>query len=159
MLRAENLTDDRIAYKVTEYGTIAHDKISGEVANVYVRHMAPLDMWKRNGGLRETEYQAGQRYGALWREVYQPRSPAHSDTTRIIVDGGSAIHSWEDIQGRRGEDVAGLADAQRAIGDEETSAALNRLCGQEDWPAGDKRRFKRLCRKGLERLAALWRRR
>lgn len=155
MLRVEDLPDHRIAYKVTDYGTIAHDKRSGEVANVYVRHMAPLDMWKRNGGLRETEYQAGIRYGALWREVYQPRSPAHSDTTRIIVDGGSAA---PDIR-IRVESSGEFADAQRAIGDEETSAALNRLCGQEDWPVGDKRRFKRLCRKGLERLVALWRKR
>lgn len=155
MLRVEDLPDHRIAYKVTDYGTIAHDKRSGEVANVYVRHMAPLDMWKRNGGLRETEYQAGIRYGALWREVYQPRSPAHSDTTRIIVDGGSAA---PDIR-IRVESSGEFADAQRAIGDEETSAALNRLCGQEDWPHGDKRRFKRICRKGLEVLAVFWRRR
>lgn len=153
-MRLAELPDDRIAFKVTEYGTIAHDKRSGEVANVYVRHMAPLDMWKRNGGLRETEYQAGIRYGALWREVYQPRSPAHSDTTRIIVDGGASPP-----EARLPIPTEEFSDAQSAIGDEETSAALNRLCGQEDWPAGDKRRFKRLCRKGLERLAALWRRR
>ena len=157
MLRVEDLPDHRIAYKVTDYGTIAHDKRSGEVANVYVRHMAPLDMWKRNGGLRETEYQAGIRYGALWREVYQPRSPAHSDTTRIIVDGGSAAPDERNMLARA--NVGEFADAQAEIRDEETITALNRLCGMDDWPAGDKRRFKRICRRGLETLAMLWRRR
>ena len=180
MLRVENLPDHRIAYKVTEYGTIAHDKRSGEVANTYGnrRLISPLKLWHTNTmrvlakaikyhkpprriakikeiGIDQELYDAGQRYGALWREVYQPRSPAHSDTTRIIVDGRGAPPTSAEFYARSGE----LSDAQTAVGDEETTTFLNRLCGLEDWPAGDKRRFKRLCRKGLERLAAVWRRR
>ena len=153
MLRVENLPDSRIAYKVTDELTIAHDKRSGEIANTYRRIIPPLDLWRRNG-LRQTEYEAGKRYGALWREVCQPRSPAHSDTTRIIVDGGQAPRETH-----MGRDSDELRDAQQALGDEETITFLNRLCGMEDWPAGDKRRFKRKCRKGLEVLAVFWRKR
>lgn len=180
MLRVENLPDHRIAYKVTEYGTIAHDKRSGEVANTYGnrRLISPLKLWHTNTmrvlakaikyhkpprriakikeiGIDQELYDAGQRYGALWREVCQPRSPAHSDTTRIIVDGGSAIPDPVDYMAGDSE----LREAQQAIHDEETVAFLNRICGMEDWPSGDKRRFKRKCRRGLETLAMLWRRR
>ena len=182
MLRVENLPDHRIAYKVTEYGTIAHDKRSGEVANTYGnrRLISPLKLWHTNTmrvlakaikyhkpprriakikeiGIDQELYDAGQRYGALWREVYQPRSPAHSDTTRIIVDGGSAAPDERNMLARA--NVGEFADAQAEIRDEETITALNRLCGMDDWPAGDKRRFKRICRRGLETLAMLWRRR
>lgn len=143
--------------RITADAVLAHNS-AGEILSTYIRHKTPLDLWHRNG-LTTHLYETAKRYGALWREVCQPRSPAHSDTTRIIVDGGSAFSAGEDLQGRRGESVAGLADAQAAIGDEETVAFLNRLCGQEDWPLGDKRRFKRVCRKGLEVLAQLWRRR
>ena len=139
--------------RITPDEVIAHNA-AGEVIATYVRHVPPLDLWRRNG-LRETEYQAGQRYGALWRQVCRPRSPAHSDTTRIIVDGGGAAPDMVDPGGRAGE----LADAQAAIGNEETTTFLNRLCGMDDWPIGDRRRFKKICRKGLERLAEHWRRR
>lgn len=161
MLRVEDLPDARIAYKTTGAETIAYDSRSGEVANTYVRHKSPLDIWygkdtpgEGKKGLRGLEYAAGLRYGALWREVCQPRSPAHSDTTRIIVDGGG---SPPDMVAWRGNGE--LAAAQQEIADEETITFLNRLCGMEDWPEGDKRRFKRKCRKGLEALARLWRRR
>lgn len=142
--------------RITPDAVLSHNA-SGEVLNTYVRHVSPLDLWRRNG-LRETEYQAGQRYGALWRQVCKPRSPSHTDTTRIIVDGGGAAPEWLDNLDR-GASVDDLASAQKAIGPEESVTFLNRLCGQEDWPAGDKRRFKRICRKGLERLAQHWRRR
>jgi hypothetical protein len=153
MLRLDGLPDHRIGYRVTDEAILAHDRRSGEVVNAYVRHKTPLEMWRRHG-LRQAEYEAGIRYGALWREVCQPRSPAHSDTTRIIVDGSSAPPELVS-----GSDSGELREAQREIGDEETITALNRLCGQDDWPEGEKRRFKRLCRRGLERLAVLWRRR
>lgn len=140
--------------RITENAVIAHNA-AGEILGEYVRHKTPLQLWRRNG-LRQTEYEAGLRYGSLWREVCQPRSPAHSDTTRIIVDGGSAApEHFLPLAGGMG----GLAEAQRAIHDEETITALNRLCGMDDWPGGDKRRFKRICRKGLEVLAVFWRRR
>ena len=140
--------------RITPDAVLSHNA-SGEVLNTYVRHVSPLDLWRRNG-LRETEYQAGQRYGALWRQVCKPRSPAHSDTTRIIVDGGSDPLRAPDYEFAGGSE---LAAAQNAIGSDETTAFLNRLCGMEDWPSGDKRRFKRICRRGLERLAQHWRRR
>ena len=143
---------EEVGLRITPDEVIAHNA-AGEVIATYVRHVPPLDLWRRNG-LRETEYQAGQRYGALWRQVCKPRSPAHSDTTRIIVDGQS--ESPEVVFIERSD---ALADAQAAIGNEETTTFLNRLCGLEDWPPGDKRRFKRICRKGLERLAQHWRRR
>ncbi len=136
-------------------GAIHSVNRGGEVLNTYVRHKPPLDLWRRNGGLRQTEYEAGVRYGGLRREFCQPKSPAHSETARIVVDGGGAGHDPRLVLARNHDFEA----AQAEIGDEETIAALNRLCGLEDWPAGDKRRFKRVCRKGLERLAALWRRR
>lgn len=127
---------------------------AGEVLNTYIQHVQPLELWRRHG-LRQAEYEAGIRYGALWREVCRPKSPPHSDPTRVVVDGNSAAPegSWPVVSDSE------LGDAQRAIGDEETVTMLNRLTGLEDWPHGDKRRFKRKCRKGLERLAQLWRRR
>lgn len=138
--------------RITPDAVLSHNA-SGEVLNTYVRHVSPLDLWRRNG-LRETEYQAGQRYGALWRQVCKPRSPAHSDTTRIIVDGSGALLEPPSLA-----TSPELESAQAAIGETESVEFLNRLCGMEDWPAGDKRRFKRICRKGLERLAEHWRRR
>lgn len=126
----------------------------GEVLNTYVRHKSPLDLWHRNG-LTTHLYETAKRYGALWREVCQPHSPPHSDTTRIIVDGGAAIPDPVDYVAGDSE----LHEAQRAIRDEETVTFLNRLCGMDDWPEGDKRRFKRVCSRGLETLAMLWRRR
>src|SRR5574338_141192 len=114
---------------------------AGEVLNTYRRLLSPLDLWHRHG-LRSASYEAGKRYGALWREVCQPRSPAHSDTTRIMVDGGGAAPTERVF----GLDSRELQEAQAEIGAEETIAFLNRLCGLEDWPSGDKRRFKRICR-------------
>jgi hypothetical protein len=145
---------DEAGLKITEDFVLSHNG-AGEILNEYRRLKTPLQLWLRNG-LRQTEYEAGQRYGALWREVCQPRSPAHTDTTRIIVDGGS---SGMDRMGAEMRDSSALADAQAEIRDEETIAFLNRLCGLEDWPLGDKRRFKRKCRRGLEVLAVFWRRR
>jgi len=139
--------------RITEDAILSHNA-SGEILASYVRHKTPLQLWRRNG-LRQAEYEAGLRYGALWREVCQPRSPAHSDTTRIIVDGGGA--SWEPDS--RSVSAPDLVDAQAALRDEETVAFLNRLCGMEDWPPGDKRRFKRICRRGLQVLVELWRKR
>ena len=141
--------------RITEDFVIAHNAV-GEVLGTYVRHKSPLELWKRNG-LRQTEYEAGLRYGALWREVCRPKSPPHSDTTRIIVDGSGAAPESSLVSA--GVSSAEIADAQAALGDEETITFLNRLCGLESWPEGDKRRFKRVCRKGLERLVYFWRRR
>ena len=178
-MRLESLPDHSVAYKTTDEGTIAFERHSGEIVNQYlgnIRHKPPLDMWrdetkrqvaksiqyhkgerhlakKTADGLTEERYRAGLRYGALWRQVCRPNSGFHSDTTRIIVDGRSAPPDLV-LYGDSGE----LLDAQRAIGDEETIAFLNRLCGSESWPE-EKRRFKRICRKGLERLADHWRRR
>jgi hypothetical protein len=145
---------DEAGLKITEDFVLSHNG-AGEILNEYRRLKTPLQLWLRNG-LRQTEYEAGQRYGALWREVCQPKSPPHTDTTRIIVDGGSAPPEPGGYQmGAAGD----LEEAQRAIGDEETIAMLNRLAGLDDWPLGDKRRFKRKCRRGLEVLAVFWRRR
>jgi hypothetical protein len=154
MSKRLRMRQDEAGLKITEDFVLSHNG-AGEILNEYRRLKTPLQLWLRNG-LRQTEYEAGQRYGALWREVCQPRSPAHSDTTRIIVDGGSAApEPGAFLLGASG----GLQEAQREIRDEETITFLNRLCGMEDWPLGDKRRFKRKCRKGLEVLAVFWRRR
>lgn len=153
-MRLDQLPDSRIGFKPAADGTIALDRRSGEIVNVYARHKTPLELWRRNG-LGLTEYEAGIRYGALWRQVYRPRSPAHSDTTRVVVDGGGPVQREpERLADRSGE----LSAAQAEIGDPETVTMLNRLCGLEDWPA-DKRRLKRKCRRGLEVLTRLWRRR
>ncbi|MCW5615837.1 MAG: hypothetical protein KIT32_12010 [Rhodocyclaceae bacterium] len=140
------------ALAVTPDAVLSRNR-AGEVLNTYVRHKTPLQLWHRHG-LPKKLYDTATRYGALWREAWQPKSPAHSDTTRIIVDGAGAPP----------EPFLGSAHALREIealapiiGDPEIVHALNRLCGQDDWPAGDKRRFKRLCRHGLERLAEYWR--
>ena len=140
--------------RITENAILAHNA-TGEILNIYIRHRTPLDLWHRNG-LTTHLYETAKRYGALWREVCRPQSPAHSDTTRIIVDGSGKPGDGSFIPGGDGSE---LLDAQAAIGDEETTTALNRLCGMEDWPHGDKRRFKRICRKGLEVLAVFWRKR
>lgn len=149
--KRQSMRLEEVGLRITEDAVLAHNA-AGEIVGEYVRHKTPLQLWRRNG-LRQAEYEAGLRYGQLWREVCQPRSPAHSDTTRIIVDGGGAA---PDPSMAQSSDE--LRHAQREIGDEETVTFLNRLCGMEDWPA-DKRRFKRKCRRGLEVLAALWLRR
>jgi hypothetical protein len=156
MSKRIRMRQDEAGLKITEDFVLSHNG-AGEILNEYRRLKTPLQLWLRNG-LRQTEYEAGQRYGALWREVCQPKSPPFSDPTRIIVDGGSASPEGPDYLYRRGA-AENLSDVQRAVADEETITFLNRLCGMEDWPLGDKRRFKRKCRKGLEVLAVFWRRR
>jgi hypothetical protein len=153
--RKHRMRMDEAGLKITEDFVLSHNG-AGEILNEYRRLKTPLQLWLRNG-LRQTEYEAGQRYGALWREVCQPKSPPYSDTTRIIVDGRGA--PGEDAARMGGYRAPELADAQAEIRDEETITFLNRLCGMEDWPLGDKRRFKRKCRKGLEVLAVFWRKR
>lgn len=181
-MRLESLPDHSVAYKTTDEGTIAFERHSGEIVNLYlgnVRHKPPLDMWRDetkrvvakaiqyhkgerqvaailDDGLDEAKYQAGLRYGKIWRQAWRHKSPPHSDTTRIIVDGGPAAHEPHIPVGR---DWEALEELAAVVGDAETSRFLDRLCGHEDWPKGEKRRFKRICRKGLERLADHWRKR
>jgi hypothetical protein len=149
------MRQDETGLKITEDFVLSHNG-AGEVLNTYIRQKPPLELWRRHG-LPETLYEAGRRYGRLWREVVGERSPAHSDTTRIIVDGGASAPdhlprgaAWAESE---------MEDAQKAIRNPEVASMLNRLCGQEDWPAGDKRRFKRQCKHGLAALVELWRRR
>ena len=156
MSKRLRMRQDEAGLKITEDFALSHNG-AGEILNEYRRLKTPLQLWLRNG-LRQTEYEAGQRYGALWREVCQPKSPPHSDPTRIIVDGGSSAPDESSLVYRR-EHMESLRECQAEIRDEETITFLNRLCGIEDWPLGDKRRFKRKCRKGLEVLAVFWRRR
>lgn len=125
---------------------------SGEILSTYVRHKPPLDMWLNNG-LPQGLYQAGVKYGQIWRDTCRPKSPPHSDSTRIVVDGAGAVPD-----ALPAGDSRELRAAQAVIRDEETITALNRLCGIEDWPVGDKRRFKRICKHGLKRLWEHWRR-
>lgn len=148
------LLESQIEYRVSGEWTIARHKRSGEPVSKYRRLMTPLELWRRDGGLRQTEYEAGLRYGALWREVCQPKSPPHSDPTRVIVDGGGYEGRFGDYRAVNSDE---LREAQEAIRDEETIACLNRLCGLEEWPP-ERRRFKRICRRGLQVLVELWRR-
>jgi hypothetical protein len=152
--RKHRMRMDEAGLKITEDFVLSHNG-AGEILNEYRRLKTPLQLWLRNG-LRLNEYAAGVRYGEIWRHAWKPRSPPHSDTTRIVVDGSGAppepffpfARDWET-----------LGELAKVIGDPETVQMLDRLCGHESWPAGDKRRFKRKCRRGLEVLAVFWRRR
>lgn len=143
---------EEYALAITPDAVISRNR-AGEALNTYVRHKTPLQLWHRNG-LPTKLYNTGQRYGALWRSAWQPKSPPHTDTTRIIVDGAGAPPEPFFPYAR---DWQALDEIAKAIGDKEVVQCLDRLCGHDDWPAGDKRRFKRLCMHGLKRLAEWWR--
>jgi hypothetical protein len=173
MSKRLRMRQDEAGLKITEDFVLSHNA-AGEVLNEYRRIKPPLDMWRDDTkrkvakairyhkdyktieyhekyGLSDEKYQAGVEYGKLWRESKRERSPPHGDTTRIIVDGsGGAPDPVLPTYSRE------LHDAQRAVGDEETVTMLNRLCGEETWPEGEKRRFKRMCREGLALLAKFW---
>lgn len=143
---------------------IAHNA-AGEIIREYPRRHTrpPLDIWFGKGtpaegkrSLNRTLYDAGVKYAEMWRNAYEPRSPAHSDTTRQVVDGSSAPPEPH-LGNEHG--LQELHELWRIIKDGETIHMLNQLCGEEWWPEGDKRRFKRICRKGLEVLAVFWRKR
>lgn len=150
--------------KITD-GFVISETRRGDELNRYRRHRPPLEVLHRNGfstGL----YAAGKRYGEIWREAWQPRSPPHSDTTRIVVDGG----------GKEVPISMGDADAQKELDHLERHVLgrwprklLDQALGFEKslsdiawefnriWPGGlHRRKAKHMLRKALEALAIHW---
>lgn len=101
---------------------------TGEVLNTYRKFPNPLVKMHRRDGLPLKSYLAGYRYGQIWRVAWNEGSPPHTDTTRIIVDGGK----------RNFEPPEGNADAQAqldalegALWGSETRDLLDYICGRE----------------------------
>lgn len=101
---------------------------AGEVLNTYRRFPNPLVKMHRRDGLPLASYLAGYRYGQIWRAATQERSPPHTDTTRIIVDGGQ--RSFDPPPGNS----AAQAELDALVGvlwGKETRHLLDHICGRE----------------------------
>ena len=162
--RRKTMRLEETGLRITENAVLAHNA-AGEILSEYNRRHTrpPLDIWFGKGtpaegkrSLKRMAYEAGLRYAEMWRAAYQPRSPAGMKW-EIGVDGAAAAP-----MPRTGNDSA-MRELQElwqtVIRDGEQIHHLNKLCGEEWWPEGDKRRFKRICRNALERLAMFWRKR
>lgn len=101
---------------------------SGEVLNTYRRFPNPLVKMHRRDGLPLKSYLAGYRYGQIWRQAWQEGSPPHTDTTRIIVDGGQ--RNFEPPPGNS-HAQAELDALVGVLWGSETRHLLDHICGRE----------------------------
>jgi len=163
MLRVENLPDHRIAYKVTEYGTIAHDKRSGEVANVYPRaRQMTITTLRSMGDITDEMWAAGWRYHQTYMQSGLAPRVKCSDPTRPYVDGSSAAP--DELLGNDGAKLY-LDRLERDVLGAKGRAMLDLICGQDmtmrDYRFISRKRWqaiRRELREHLKELAAWYER-